>query len=51
MNYILLYLFCGILIYLIMRKHINNYFGSYSQNNIGYMIQNYNDDNLLFNQN
>lgn len=33
MNSILLYLSCGILIYLIMRKHINNYIANHFQNN------------------
>ena len=33
MNSTLLYLFCGILLYLIMRKHINNYLDNHILNN------------------
>ena len=40
MNSILLYLFCGILLYLIMRKHINNYLDNHFQN-MGYKLEKY----------
>lgn len=40
MNSILLYLFCGILLYLIMRKHINNYLDNHFQN-MEYKLEKY----------